>query len=115
MAMKIVFTKDSPLNTTLVDGASGAVMYEIETGRGFLSKTTVIRKPFTSASLFGPRLCFSTYPSSGLSSDRRGQSVPRTSTEVAKIQWKTWSSDRIVYYGHDMRRSAFMPKAVFSE
>jgi hypothetical protein len=50
MAMKLVFTKNSPLNTTLVDQASGLVMYEIETERGFLSKTTIIRKPFTSAS-----------------------------------------------------------------
>lgn len=49
MAIKLVFTKDSPLNTTLVDEASGLVMYEIETGRSFTSKTTVIRKPFTSA------------------------------------------------------------------
>ena len=48
--MKLVFTKSSPLNTVLVDKASGQVVYEIETERGFLSKTTVIRKPFTSAS-----------------------------------------------------------------
>jgi hypothetical protein len=50
MVMKLVFTKSSPLNTTLVDKTSGLVMYEIETERRFLSKTTVIRKPFTSAS-----------------------------------------------------------------
>lgn len=49
-AMKLIFTKDSPLNTTLVDETSGAVVYEIETEGGFFSKTTIIRKPFTSAS-----------------------------------------------------------------
>jgi len=46
--MKLVFTKNSPLNTSLVDETSGLVMYEIETERRFMSKTTVIRKPFTS-------------------------------------------------------------------
>jgi len=49
VVMKLVFTKGSPLNTVLVDKASGQVVYEIETERRFLSKTTVIRKPFTSA------------------------------------------------------------------
>lgn len=52
MAMRLVFTRDSPLNTALVDEASGLVMYEIETERGFMSRTTVIRKPFTSACHF---------------------------------------------------------------
>lgn len=42
--------------------------------------------------------------------------MPYTSTEVAKIQWKTWSSDRIVYHGHDMSRGQFLPKAgIFSK
>ena len=42
--------------------------------------------------------------------------MPHTSTEVARIQWKTWSSDRIVYYGCEMKRGEFMPKAgLFSE
>jgi hypothetical protein len=49
MVMKLVFTKNSPLNTTLVDETSGAVLYEIETKRSFWSKATVIRKPFLSA------------------------------------------------------------------
>ena len=48
--MKLVFTKNSPLNTTLVDKSNGLVMYEIETERKLMSKTTVIRKPFTSTS-----------------------------------------------------------------
>ena len=52
VVMKLVFTKSSPLNTVLVDKSSGQVVYEIETERRFLSKTTVIRKPFTSAILF---------------------------------------------------------------
>ncbi|KAF9653260.1 hypothetical protein BDM02DRAFT_3107827 [Thelephora ganbajun] len=90
MAMRLAFTKNSPLNTTLVDETSGVVMYEIETEKSFMSKTTIIRKPFT---------------------NRRGQLVPQTSTEVARILWKTWSSDRIVYYGCDMKRGDFMPKA----
>jgi len=95
MAMKLVFTTDSHLNTTLVDETSGLVMYEVETERKFMSRTTVIRKSFT---------------------NRRGKPVPHTSTEVAKIQWKTWSSDRIVYYGCDMKRDEFMPKAgLFSD
>ena len=113
--MKLVFTTDSPLNTTLVDEASGLVMYEVETERRFMSRTTVIRKPFTSACLFA--LSRALHPSSIVRlSDRRGKPVPHTSTEVAKIQWKTWSSDRIVYYGCDMKRGEFMPKAgLFSE
>jgi len=49
VVMKLVFTKSSPLNTVLVDKTNGQVVYEIETEKRFLSKTTVIRKPFTSA------------------------------------------------------------------
>ena len=118
MAMRLVFTRDSPLNTALVDEASGLVMYEIETERGFMSRTTVIRKPFTSAChfffFFRVAPPPETYPV--LFSDRKGRPVPHTSTEVARIRWKTWSSDRIVYYGCDMKRGEFMPKAgLFSE
>ena len=58
MALKLVFTKNSPFNTTLVDEASGAVMYEIETERKLFSKTTVIRKPFTSAFLISVDFTF---------------------------------------------------------
>ena len=112
MAAKLVFTKDSPLNTTLVDEARGAVMYEIETERSFLSKTTVIRKPTMSAS-FQSILPSPVYSAPGhpLLADQRGKSVSRTSTEVARIQWKTWSSDKIDYHGHEMKREEFMPKA----
>jgi len=114
MAMRLAFTKDSPLNTTLVDEASGLVMYEIETERRFTSKTTVIRKPFTSAQFFFFRSFRGT--NLPLLSDRSGRPVPHTSTEVARIRWKRWSSDRIVYYGCDMKRGEFMPKAgLFSE
>ena len=117
MVLKLVFTKNNPLNTVLVDKTSGQVMYEVETERRFLSKTTVIRKPFTSASsLFFFVFCFAfSAIDSGLI-DRRGKSVPNTATEVAKIQWKTFSSDRIVYYGCSMKRGEFLPKAgLFTE
>ena len=50
--MKLVFTQNSPLDTTLVDEAKGVVVYEIATEEKFFSKTTVIRKPFISASFF---------------------------------------------------------------
>ena len=39
--------------------------------------------------------------------------MPHTSTEVAKIQWKSWSSDRVTYYGHEMKIGEFMPKEGF--
>ena len=122
VAMKLVFTKNSPLNTTLVDERSGAVMYEIETEGGFFgSKRTIVRKPVTSASLFfSITLLLAPLTNDVLgrppSSDQRGQPIPRTSSEVARIQWKRWSSDRIVYYGHEMKRDEFLPKAgMFSE
>ena len=42
--------------------------------------------------------------------------MPSTSTEVAKIQWKTFSSDRVVYHGCSMKVGEFMPKAgLFTE
>lgn len=116
-ALKLVFTKNSPLNTTLVNDQSKAVMYEIETERSLFSKTTVIRKPFTSAFSFR-LLAVTTYLVLAHSPplDQRGEPVSHTSTEVAKIRWKRWSSDRIVYYGHDMKREEFMPSAgIFSE
>lgn len=127
MAMRLVLTKNSPLNTALVDERSGLVMYEVETERSFMSRTTVIRKPFTSTCFVSFVLSSAASAPSHLNSpwnldihrllsDRRGKPVPHTSTEVAKIQWKTWSSDRIVYYGCDMKRGEFMPKAgLFSE
>ena len=116
MVMKLVFTKNSPLNTVLVDKTSGQVMYEIETERGFLSKTTVIRKPFTSEPLCSAAPFASIIDVEWLALDRRGKPVPGTVTEVAKIQWKTFSSDRIVYYGCSMKRGEFLPKAgLFTE
>ena len=46
-----------------------------------------------------------------LDPDTKGELVPGTYTEVGRIKWKTWSSDRIVYGGSDMKREEFMPNA----
>jgi len=52
MAVRLVFTLDSPFNTTLVDEASGLVIYEIETKMSLVTGETVIRKPLPSAYFF---------------------------------------------------------------
>jgi len=113
MAARLVFTRDSSLNTTLVDEARGAMMYEIETEGGFFSKTTIVRKPYKSAPSFRLILFSPVYAKLGhlLSIDSRGEVVPHTSTEVARILWKTWSPDRIIYYGAEMKVKEFMPPA----
>ena len=110
MALKLIFTENSPLDTTLVDEASGAVMYETETERGFFSKTTVIRKPHTGAFLLSIDMTCISFLTRLLSmvSDRPGEPVHNTSTEVARIQRNSWSSDMVVYDRHEMRIEEFM-------
>lgn len=68
------------------------MVYEIETEGSLFNKTTVIRKPLTG---------------------RPGERVPHTSTEVARIQWKAWSPDKVTYCGREMEIGEFMPKAGF--
>ena len=50
--MKLIFERNSPLNTTLVDEATGEVVYEIETS-GLLSRATIIWIPTRSEFFFG--------------------------------------------------------------
>jgi hypothetical protein len=54
MPTKLVFTKSSPLETTVVSEATGLPLYEIETENGTVQKTTIVRKLDLSAS----DLCF---------------------------------------------------------
>ena len=116
MTTKLAFTKDSPLNTALVDEATGTVVYEIETERSFLSKTKFMREPshsaFPTLSFCSPSfgikcVCVCVWwpwiPEFGLSD--------RTSTEAAKIKWQRLSSDTIVYRGQEMSRDEFLPIA----
>ena len=49
--MKLIFERNSPLNTTLVDEATGEVVYEIETS-GLLSRATIIWIPTRSEFFF---------------------------------------------------------------
>lgn len=54
MSTKLVFTKTSPLETTVVFEATGLPLYEIETENGTIQKTTIVRKLDLSTS----DLCF---------------------------------------------------------
>lgn len=131
--MTLVFTEDSPINTTLVDGTSGVVMYKIETNMYQLVGSTIIRKPSTGASflrLLSPLTTayYQAVPIHPPSSDPRGEPAPRrfgaspflssrpafsrtsnASTEVGKIHWRSmWPT--IIYNGQDMRKEWFSPR-----
>ena len=44
-----------------------------------------------------------------LLSDKRGEVVPNNYKEIAKIEWKTLSSDMFVIHGRKLLRDEFLP------
>lgn len=53
MCLKLNFTENSPFDTTLVDEATGNMLYKIETERDpFSGKTTVIRRLHSAGAFF---------------------------------------------------------------
>lgn len=119
------FTRNSPVRTTLVDEATGHVMYKIETPTfKFAHVATQIRKveSHTQPPL---HLEEDTYTDSGddttddekmddkFYSDEESQvdlGLPEISDEMARIYWKLLAQDKIVFQGRIHGRSQFLPK-----
>jgi hypothetical protein len=120
------FTRNSPLRTTLVDEATGNAKYQIDTPRRLVRSVTRIRK-FDSSTQ--PPVRWDDADSDAgddvIDKGKEGESKPKedqeeehenagelpaTSDEIARIYWKWFSSDRIVFLGRITSRSDFLPK-----
>lgn len=119
----LTFTRNSPLRTTLVDEATGDVKYKIET-------PIRIARSVTRVSNFKSHTLTPVHQDVGANSDSGGgirdkdkkfnsktevgsetEAGPReTSDEIARIYWKWFSSDRLVFRGRITTRNKFLPK-----
>ena len=117
-------SRDSPLRTTLVDEATGHAKYQIDTPIKIARSVTRIRK-FDSPTQ--PPLHWRDDDHSSASGDditdkkrskskeeeegdETGAELPETSDEIARIYWKWFSSDKIVFQGRITSRTEFLPK-----
>jgi len=126
------FARDSPLRTTLVDEATGYAKYQIDTPIKLVGSATRIRK-FDSPtqpplhwdddddddSGFGGDITDVKKRRSGPTWSRSykegheeapGPELAETSDEIARIHWKWFSSDRIIFRGRVQSRAEFLPK-----
>ena len=125
-------SKDSPVRTTLVDEASGHAKYQIDTPIKIAGSVTRIRKfdSITQPPLHwdqdvesdsGQDITNAKGKSKSKSKSKSGSKeeegggdgtteLPETSDEMARIYWKWFSSDRIVFRGRVASRTDFLPK-----
>ena len=124
------FARNSPLRTTLVDGATGQAKYHIDTPIRLARSVTRIRKLDSSTQppphwdddadsdtvvdVIGEVGKGESNPrkdqNDGEDEREDGAELPETSDEIARIYWKWFSSDRIVFQGKITSRSDFLPK-----
>ena len=120
-------SKNSPLRTTLIDEATGQAKYKIETPMRIARSVTRIRK-FESPPQ--PPLQWredadSDSSDDGVAGKEKEKSEPNTteetdegdsgglhetSDEMARIYWKWFSSNRIIFRGRITSREEFLPK-----
>jgi len=115
-------SRDSPLRTTLVDEATGHAKYQIDTPMKFARSVTRIRRFDSPAQ---PPLDNDRGSDSGdditdkkgskskskeEEGDETGAELPEMSDEIARIYWKWFSSDRIVFRGRITSQAEFLPK-----
>jgi len=125
------FARDSPLRTTLVDEATGYAKYQIDTPIRLVRGVTRIRK-FDSPTQpplhwdddadsdsgeditdVKKRRSGSTGSRSykeGHEEEASGPELAETSDEIARIYWKWFSSDRVIFRGKIQSRAEFLPK-----
>ena len=123
------FTRNSPLRTTLVEEATGHAKYQIDTPRRLARSVTRIRK-LDSSTQPPPQWddADSDAEDDIINGEKKGESelkkdqgrgeeehesgaeLPEASDEIARIYWKWFSSDRIVFRGKITTRSEFLPK-----
>jgi len=123
------FTRNSPLRTTLVEEGTGLAKYQIDTPRRIARSVTRIRKLDSSTrhpplgddadsdSDDGTTNKGKEGSKSKKDEDHReeeqggaGEELPEASDEIARIYWKWFSSDRIVFRGKITSRSELLPK-----
>jgi len=124
------FARNSPLRTTLIDEATGNAVYQIDTPIRIAGSVTRIRRFDSSThpphewhddadSDSGDDI---TEKGKGRRSksekdkidpedeDEAGVGLPETSDEIARIYWKWFSSDKIVFRGRITTQDEFLPK-----
>ena len=126
--------RNSPLRTTLVEEATGHAKYQIDTPIKVAGSVTRIRK-FESPTDAPPNWDEDSDSDEGdttdkgkkkqkakskSSKDKKDKSeeaeegaeaeLPETSDEIARIYWKWFSTDRIVFRGRITTRTEFLPK-----
>ena len=121
----LVLARNCPHRTTLVDETTGHVKYQIDTPKKLAGGVTRIRK-FDSPTQPPPHLdedndCDSSEdiadkdkPKS--KEDKENEEgepepeLPGTDDEIARIYWKWFSPDRIIFRGGITTRDEFLPK-----
>ena len=127
----LLFARNSPLRTTLVDETSGHAKYKIDTPIRLARSVTRIRKLDSHTQPHHWDEDADSDSSDDITDkgnrkekakskkvekgeeDERDETVPdlpETSDEIARIYWKWFSSDRIVFRGRITTRSEFLPK-----
>jgi hypothetical protein len=121
------FARNSPLRTTLVDEATGHAKYQIDTPIRLVGSVTRIRKfdlpiqpplhwdddtdsaPGDDVTDMGKKK--SKNDKNGKEDEEEaGPELAETSDEIARIYWKWFSSDRIIFRGRIHLRTEFLPK-----
>lgn len=124
------FARNSPLRTTLFDGATGQAKYQIDTPIRIAGSVTRIRK--LNSTTYHPHLpdddADSDSDDDAIHREKKGLSdsknhegdegdelvtvegLPETSDEIARIYWKWFSSDDIIFRGKKTTRDTFLPK-----
>ena len=127
------FARDTPLRTTLVDEVTGHTKYKIETPRRIAGSVTRIKKfdsppqpplywdvnggPNSGDDItdMGRKKKKKTDSKKGERNDRdeggkTETESPEANDEMARIYWKWFSSDRIIFRGGITTRREFLPR-----
>lgn len=122
------FTRNSPLRTTLIDESTGHAKYQIDTPMTVARAITRIRKfePHAHPPLYwhddvdsdsgddgGQEKQMSmedVYETEGGDYAEAEAELPETSDEIAKIYWKWFATERMVFRGEVHLRNEFLPK-----
>ena len=126
----LLFARNSPLRTTLIDEATGQAQYKIDTPRKVTRIVTRIRKldpptrplPHQEDTDSGPggdianggKRREGSNPETdneGGEEESGGEQIPESCDEIARIYWKLVSPNKIVFRGGITTRGKFMPKA----
>ena len=115
-------SRDYPLRTTLIDEATGHAKYQIDTPMKFGRSVTRIRR-FDSptqppvgwrdddhGSDSGDNITDKKRSKSNEEGDETMAELPEMSDEIARIYWRWFSSDRIIFRGRITSQNEFLPK-----